>query len=338
MNILVTGGAGYVGSILIPSLIEDGHKIKCLDRFFFGDEYLSSKKFNKNLELVKDDIRWFDSKILNDIDLVFDLAALSNDPVGELDPQKTYEINHLGRVRVATLSKKMGVPQYILASSASIYGQQSQIVDETSEVHPITTYSKANRKAEIDVLNLDDSSFTVSCMRFSSIFGVSPRMRFDISVNSMILDLFKTGKITVRGMNNQRPFIHIKDAVKAYHMILKTPKDKVKGEIFNVGSDDQNYKIGDLAKIIASSIDNKCELVLGDNKDFRSYEVSFKKINDVMKFKTDYTIKDCAIEMLDDLKNNKIQNLEKSITLKWYNQIKSDPNLFEKFQMNNKIL
>jgi len=142
----------------------------------------------------------------------------------------------------------MGVPQYILASSASIYGQQSEVANETSEVYPITTYSKANRKAEIDVLKLDDPTFAVSCMRFSSVYGVSPRMRFDISVNSMILDLFKTGKIVVRGMSNRRPFIHIKDAVKAYQMILDVPKDKIKGEIFNIGSDEQNYKIGDLAK------------------------------------------------------------------------------------------
>jgi nucleoside-diphosphate-sugar epimerase len=338
MNILITGGAGYVGSVLIPSLIKGGHKIKCLDRFFFGDEFLSSSKFSDNLELIKDDIRWFDPEILKNVDLVFDLAALSNDPVGDLDPQKTYEINHLGRVRVATLSKKMGVPQYILASSASIYGQQSEIADETSTVFPITTYSKANRKAEIDVLKLDDSSFAVSCMRFSSIYGTSPRMRFDISVNSMILDLFKTGKIVVRGMSNSRPFLHIQDAVKAYQMILEAPKDKIRGEIFNIGSDDQNYKIGNLAKEIASSIDEKCELELGDNKDFRSYTVSFKKIRDVMGFETDYTIKDCVIEMFDDLKNNKIQNMEKSITLKWYNQIKSDPKLFEKFQINGQIL
>jgi len=108
MNILITGGAGYIGSTLIPTLIEAGHKIKCLDRFFFGDEYLSSTEFSENLELIKDDIRWFDSSILKNIDLVFDLAALSNDPIGELDPEKTYEINHLGRVRVATLSKKNG--------------------------------------------------------------------------------------------------------------------------------------------------------------------------------------------------------------------------------------
>ena len=140
-----------MGSILIPELIKDGHFVYCLDRFFFGQDFLSSKKFKNSLQLIQDDIRWFDSKILDGIDVVMDLAALSNDPVGDLDPNNTYEINHLGRSRVAKLSKAAGVPKYILASSASIYGQQDHIATEESLVSPLTAYSKANRKAEIDI-------------------------------------------------------------------------------------------------------------------------------------------------------------------------------------------
>ena len=159
LKILITGGAGYVGSVLIPTLVKDGHKIKCLDRFFFGDEYLKSCQFGENLELIRDDIRWFEPEILKDVDIVMDLAALSNDPVGALEPEKTYQINHLGRARVAKLSKETGVKQYILASSASVYGQQKDVVNEDSTVNPITDYSKANRKAEEDVLKLNDENF-----------------------------------------------------------------------------------------------------------------------------------------------------------------------------------
>ena len=155
MNILITGGAGYVGSVLIPQLIEDGHNIKCLDRFFFGNEYLSHNQFKNKLELIKADIRWFDSKILEDVDVVLDLAAISNDPAGDLNPEKTYEINHKGRARVAKLSKEQGVKKYILASSASIYGQQDNIANENAEVKPLTAYSKANRNAEIDNCEFD---------------------------------------------------------------------------------------------------------------------------------------------------------------------------------------
>ena len=209
MNILVTGGAGYVGSVTIPELVNSGHNVKCLDRFFFGMDYLSQKQFENKVELIKDDIRTFEPKILDDVDVVMDLAALSNDPVGDLDPTKTYEINHLGRARVAKLSKERGVGKYILASSASIYGQQEEIVDENASIKPLTAYSKANRKAEESALPLNDDNFTVTALRFSSVYGVSPRMRFDTAVNVMVLDLFNKGKITVRGQGNKRPFVQI---------------------------------------------------------------------------------------------------------------------------------
>lgn len=337
-NILVTGGAGYVGSVLVPTLIQDNYHIKCLDRFFFGQEYLSSKCFAENLELIKDDIRWFDHKILDDIDVVIDLAALSNDPVGELDPKKTYEINHKGRTRVAKLSKKAGVPQYILASSASIFGQQDKIVDETSDVFPLTAYSKANRKAEIDNLALNDDKFSVTVLRFSSLYGLSPRMRFDIAVNEMVLEFFKKRKITVRGQNNQRPFLHIKDAVRAYQLILKSPIKKITGQIFNVGSDKQNYKIGDLALEINRSLGNKGVVELGDNNDHRSYSVSFKKIKDTVGFKPQFSVADGAKEIFNALKKGDITDSIKTITLKWYKHIMSDQKLSRKLSINGNLL
>lgn len=338
LNILVTGGAGYVGSMLIPSLIEDGHNVKCLDRFFFGDEYLSSKKFVTKLELIKDDIRWFDPKILNNVDVVMDLAALSNDPVGALDPEKTYEINHLGRARVAQLSKEMGVNQYILASSASVYGQQKDTVDENSKVNPITDYSKANRKAEEDALKLSNDSFHVTVLRFSSIYGSSPRMRFDISVNSMILELFKNHKIIVRGKNNSRPFIHIRDAVKAYQNVISKTKKIVSGQIFNVGSDEQNFKMGDIAKNIINSTGKKCDLELGDTNDHRSYVTSFKKIKNTLGFIPSYSLKDGANEIYDALSSNQLDSSNKTITLEWYKHILSDQKLLTELSINGKLL
>ena len=324
MTILVTGGGGYVGSVLIPSLIQEGHFVKCLDRFFFGDEFLSSQKFKENLELIRDDIRWFKPEILNNVDAVLDLAALSNDPVGDLDPKKTFEINHLGRVRVANLSKKAGVPRYILASSASIYGQQNKLADENSEVFPLTAYSKANRQAEIDNLKLNDNDFCVSVLRFSSLYGVSPRMRFDTSVNSMVLEAFKNKKIIVRGKNNRRPFLHVKDAVEMYKKILDVERKKISGEIFNVGSEEQNFKIGNLAQEIIDSLDIECELELGDTNDHRSYTTSFGKIRKTIQFKPSLTLADGSREIYYDLMNKKIIDSEKTITLKWYIRIQND--------------
>ena len=338
MNILVTGGAGYVGSNLIPELIKEGHHVKCLDRFFFGTNFLSSEKFKDHLELIRDDIRWFDPKILDDVELVFDLAALSNDPIGELNPQKTHEINYLGRVRVATESKKAGVKQYILASSASIYGQQEQIATETSTVHPITAYSKANRNAEIDVLKLHDKSFCVTVLRFSSLYGISPRMRFDISVNEMVLSLFKNKKIIVRGKNNQRPFLHVQDAVQAYKLMINTDLKKIGGEIFNVGDENQNYSIGKLAEIIADSIDVESELELGDNNDHRSYAASSEKLRNLMNYKPTKTLQEGAIEIYKSLQSEEITDNTKTITLKWYQEIQSNAELLKIHSINGKYL
>jgi nucleoside-diphosphate-sugar epimerase len=338
MNILVTGGAGYVGSVLLPELVKDGHHIKCLDRFFFGMDYLSQKQFEGKIELIRDDIRWFKPEILKDIDIVMDLAALSNDPVGALEPEKTYQINHLGRARVAKLSKEMGVKQYILASSASVYGQQKDTVNEDSTVNPITDYSKANRKAEEEVLKINDENFCVTVLRFSSVYGSSPRMRFDISVNSMVLDLFRSQKIVVRGKENSRPFIHIKDAARAYQSVIKASKNIISGQIFNVGSDEQNYKMGDIAENIINSTRKKCELELGDTNDHRSYITSFKKIKEKLGFITNFTISDGANEIYNALETKEIDDSTKTITLEWYKHIQSDPTLLNSLQINGQIL
>jgi len=338
VNILVTGGAGYVGSMLIPALVKDGHRVKCLDRFFFGDEYLISRSFGDSLELVRDDIRWFDPKILKDVDLVLDLAALSNDPVGELNPEKTFEINHKGRARVSQLSKENGVPQYILASSASIYGQQKDIVNEDSHVNPLTAYSKANRMAELSALPLNDENFTVSVLRFSSVYGLSSRMRFDLAVNSIVLDLHNTGKIIVYGKSNRRPFVHIKDAVRAYQTIIAANKKSIAGQIFNVGSDKQNYSIYDLAKETGDAISNDYVLEAQDTPDNRSYVASFAKIKNTLGFLPKYTVKDGSKEIYDALMSGELKYSIKHITLKWYKHILSDKKLLEELSINGKLL
>ena len=291
LNIFVTGGAGYVGSVLIPELIENGYNVKCLDRFFFGKEFLKSEKFVNKLELIQDDIRWFNSSILKNVDVVLDLAALSNDPVGELNPEKTFEINHLGRSRVAQLCKENGVKKYVLASSASIYGQQNDVADENSNVNPLTAYSKANRKAEEDILKLNDDGFTSCALRFSSIYGISPRMRFDLAVNSMVLDLFQNGKITIYGKSNKRPFVHIKDAIQAYLKIILAPKEKIGGEIFNVGLSDANVSKKELCQTIQKQLPSFVFIdeQIGKDPDQRNYIVSNEKIEST-GFNTEFSL------------------------------------------------
>ena len=336
--ILVTGGAGYIGSVLIPTLIDKGYHVKSLDRFFFGDEFLSQEKFRGKLDLIKDDIRWFDPKILSDVNYVLDLAALSNDPAGDLDQQKTFEINHKGRNRVAKLSKECGVSRYILASSASIYGQQDDVVDENSSVKPLTAYSKANRSAEIDNLLLSDDDFTVTALRFSSVYGVSPRMRFDTAVNKMVLDLFSKGKIFASGKENKRPFIFIKDVVKAYLTTINSSKNKIAGEIFNVGSNTQNITMESLANQIVGVIAKPCEITVQETNDHRSYFASFDKIKDVLGFTTDYEIKDGVIEIYQALVNKNISDDIKTKTVDWYKYLLKHGKSAENVLINNILL
>ena len=338
MKILVTGGAGYVGSVLIPILVDKGNFVKCLDRFFFGAEFLSQNKFHGKIEIIKDDIRWFDPTILNDVDCVLDLAALSNDPAGELNPKKTFEINHGGRCRVAKLSKEHGVKRYILASSASIYGQQDNVANENSSVKPLTAYSKANHNAEIDSILLNDDNFTVTALRFASIYGVSPRMRFDTAVNQMVLDLYNKGKISVSGEENRRPFVFTKDVVKAYLTVMNAPKDKIDGEIFNVGSNDQNFRMKDLANRIVDYVGKPCEIDVQETNDHRSYFASFEKIENLLGFTTDYGIKYGAREIYQALEDGDIHADIKTKTVEWYKYLLNNPEAAKNFMINNTLL
>ena len=307
MNVLVTGGGGYIGSVLIPMLLEGGYKVKCLDRFFFGEETLADVAGDPNLEIIKDDIRWFDPKILQDVDAVMDLAALSNDPSGELDPSKTIEINYKGRVRVANLAKKYGVSKYILASSCSVYGFQDEIVNEKSQTNPLTTYAKANLSAENEVLPLADDSFCVTVLRQATVYGLSPRMRFDLAINGMVLGFYKNRKIPIMRDGTQwRPFVHVKDTSRAFIMVLDSDPSTVNKEIFNVGSNDQNLQILPLAKLIAEAIDLPFEFEWYGSPDKRSYRVDFTKIERVLGFKLKYTPRKGAREVYDALVEGKI--------------------------------
>jgi len=324
MNVLVTGGAGYIGSVMVPMLLEKGYKVKCLDRFFFGKETLGDVISNSNLELIKDDIRWFDSSILNGVDVAIDLASLSNDPAGELVPSKTYDINYLGRVRVAKLCEKYKVGRYILASTCSVYGFQENVLDEKSPTNPLTTYAKSNVLAEKDVLQLEDKKFSVTVMRQATVYGLSPRMRFDLAVNGMVLGAYKNKKIPVMRDGTQwRPFIHVKDTSKAFVTVLESPKDKVNGQIFNVGSNEQNIQILALAELVRENLPIPIEVEWYGSPDKRSYRVNFDKIHRTLGFGPDCTPKDGVRGVYEALEGGKVIDSIETKTVEWYKHLLS---------------
>lgn len=338
MRVLVTGGAGYIGSVLSRILVEKGYGVSCLDRFFFGKETLED--VSDKITLTKDDIRWFDPEILRGVDAVFDLASLSNDPSGDLDPQKTLDINYKGRVRVATLSKKYKVKQYVLASTCSVYGFQEGTLNEDSELNPLTTYAKANMMAEKDVLPLADNSFTVTVLRQATVYGFSHRMRFDLAINGMTLGFFKNGKIPIMRDGKQwRPFVHVKDTSNAFIKTLESDRQLVNGQIFNVGSDDQNVQVFDLAKMVAESIRLPFTFEWYGSADMRSYRVSFDKIKQQLGYKTNYTPREGAREVFDALKEGRLNPDDlRTITVKWYKYLLEAHKLVKDLEVNGALL
>jgi nucleoside-diphosphate-sugar epimerase len=338
MKVLVTGGAGYIGSILSRILLEKGYDVTCLDRLFFGTDPI--KDITDKIRLVKDDIRWFKPETLKGIDAVFDLASLSNDPSGELEPQKTLEINYMGRIRVAKLSKKYRVSRYVLASTCSVYGFQEEILTEESSLNPLTTYAKANMLAEKEIQPLADKSFTVTALRQATVYGYSPRMRFDLAINGMTLGFFKNGKIPIMRDGEQwRPFIHVKDTSNAFIKVLEADPELVNGQVFNAGSNEQNIQIFNLAKLIAESINLPFNYEWYGSPDKRSYRVSFNKIKETLNFKPQYTPKEGAKEVFDALKDGRVSGDDpRTITVKWYKQLLEMHTLIKEVEINGVLL
>lgn len=318
MKVLVTGGAGYIGSVLVHMLVEKSYKVTVLDRLFFGTDAL--KDVLDNITLVRDDVRWFKPEVLDGVDAVLDLASLSNDPSGELDPKKTLEINYEGRLRVARLAKKHNVARYVLASTCSVYGFQEGVLSEESSVNPLTTYSRANVLAEKDILPLADKRFAVAALRQATVYGFSRRMRFDLAINGMVLGFFKNGKIPIMRDGKQwRPFIHVKDTSRAFMTMLEADRELMNGQVFNVSSDDQNVQVFDLAKLVAESISLPFNYEWYGSPDKRSYRVSFDKISRTLKFRTEHTLGEGAREVYDALKRGEVNPDDpKTITVKWY--------------------
>ena len=339
MKVLVTGGAGYIGSVLTRILLEKGYNVRCLDRFFFGKETLQDVISNPRLELVKDDIRWFDPAILKDVDATIDLASLSNDPSGELDPSKTYDINYLGRVRVAKLSKEYGVKRYVLASTCSVYGFHEDILDETSPTNPLTTYAKSNVSAEKDVLAVADENFTVTVLRQATVYGLSSRMRFDLAINGMVLGAYRDKKIPVMRDGTQwRPFVHVKDTSKAFVTVLESSSGKVNKQVFNVGSNEQNVQIFPLAELVMRTLDMAPQVEWYGSLDKRSYRVSFDKIRKSLGFVPDYTPKEGAEEVYEALESKRTMDSLKTRTVEWYKHLLEASKLAEEITLKGTVL
>jgi nucleoside-diphosphate-sugar epimerase len=301
-------------------LLEQGYRVRALDRFFFGNDLLPE---HDRLEVVKEDSRRITPDHLSDVDAVIDLVAVSNDPSGELFQAATWEINWQSRVRTAQIAKQAGATRYVLPSSCSIYGFQAAdvISDETCPANPLTTYAKANEKAEQGILALADEDFCAVALRQATVYGYSPRMRFDLAINGMTFGAWKTGKLPLMRDGTQwRPMIHVRDTAAAQILMLTAPADQVVGQIFNVGSARETYQIGPLGEIVAACVPRDVEIEWYGDPDHRSYRVGFDKI-EALGYRAEHTAEDGVREICGHLEAGTLDKTDRTITLTWYKQL-----------------
>lgn len=339
-TVLVTGAGGYIGSVLVPKLLENGYQVKTVDRYFFGKDKLPN---HPHLELVQEDSRKLNKNIFANIDYVIDLVAISNDPSGELFSDATWQINHVSRANTAKIAKEMGVKRYILPSSCSIYGFQDDVVDESSKTNPLTVYAKANEKAEHDVLPLADDNFVVTIMRQATVFGYSPRMRFDLAINGMVYGAWKNKVLPLmRDGKQYRPMVHVQDTTDVMILLLTADQQKINGEIFNVGGNENNYQLGPLGDIVAEEVSKQLNTPVkvewyGD-VDHRSYKVSFDKIATILQWTPKWDAKLGSKEIVEKLVSGELDKSLQTITLDWYKELEKWRNIIKEVELHGGIL
>ena len=301
MKVLVTGTEGYLGSLLPPLLIERGHDVIGVDTGFYKVGWLYNGTEVTAKTLTKD-IRNITREDLEGVEAIVHMAELSNDPTGQLSPTITYDINHKGSVRLATIAKEAGVRRFVYMSSCSVYGVATEgDVTEESSVNPQTAYAECKTLVERDVMPMADDSFSPTFMRNATAFGASPRMRFDIVLNNLAGLAWTTKEIKMTSDGTPwRPLVHALDICKAIVCALEAPRDVVHAQVFNVGDTSNNYRVKEIAEIIAD-IFTGCQLSFGDSgADNRSYRVSFEKINTTLPgFKCDWDAKRGAQQLFD---------------------------------------
>lgn len=302
-TVLVTGGAGYVGSVLVPKLLREGHHVKVLDLYAFGAKVLDAVKSNPRLEQIKGDMR--DEAVLDRLlrgcDAVIHLACISNDPSFELDPGLGKSINYDCFFPLVDLSKKHGVKRFIYASSSSVYGiKEVENVTEDLPLEPLTDYSKYKALCE-DVLQSKRSpGFTVLTLRPATVCGYSPRLRLDLSVNILTNHAVTNRKITVFGGAQKRPNLHIEDMTDLYLQTLQWPDHKIDGKIYNAGW--QNLKMMEIAELVKKVVGTDVSIVTQPTNDLRSYHVNSDKIQRELGWKPKYTVEDAVKDLVKAFK------------------------------------
>ena len=302
MKVLVTGHNGYIGAVLVPFLQEAGHEVVGLDTYLF--EGCNHGPAPVDPPALRMDLRDVTEEHLRGFDAVLHLAALSNDPLGDLNPEYTYDINLHASVSLAQAAKRAGVERYLFSSSCSLYGAPGtdELVDETAPFAPVTAYAESKIKVEQQVAGLADDDFSPTYLRNTTAYGWSPQLRGDIVVNNLVAYAFITGEVLIKSDGTPwRPLVHVQDISRAFLAVLEAPREIIHNQAFNVGRTDENFQISTVAEMVANVVPNsRVVYAPGGEPDTRSYQVDFSKIaNALPRFKPSWTVQKGAEELYE---------------------------------------
>lgn len=341
MKVLVTGAGGYIGIPLCHMLAEKGHSVVALDRYFFGRDRFSKASAQLNIETIVDDIRWVDPRCLEGMEAIIDLAGLSNDASAEIDPSLTTSINHEGGVRLARIAKAAGVRRYVYSSSASVYGHGLETsLNENAECRPQTIYAEGKLRVEDELRELQSPTFETVILRNATVFGLAPRMRFDLAINVMTMRAWKERVIYVMGGGDQwRPFIHVRDVCRMMQLALESDESMVSGETFNVGSDDLNYQIKQLARFVLDVLPNTTIHTIPDAPDKRTYNLSFAKLRQRFNFEPSVRVHEGIVEIKQALERGAVSGDDPTTyTLQWYRALMDWDRRIKELSIDGKVL
>ncbi|MBA3468094.1 MAG: NAD-dependent epimerase/dehydratase family protein [Herpetosiphonaceae bacterium] len=307
-HVLVIGGAGYIGSLVLRRLLDQGYHIRLVDVLMYGDAAIQDIYSHPHFEFIRGDFRHIETivRALVGMDAVIHLGAIVGDPACAIDADFSTEINLIATRVLAEACKGYGISRFIFASTCSVYGASDLTLDERSALKPVSLYAQTKLDSERILLELAGATFAPTILRFATIYGLSPRPRFDLVVNLLTAKAVREGKITVFGGDQWRPFVHVDDAAYAVQLALQAPLELVKGEIFNVGSDSQNYTITQIGELIHRLIPDAQLVQQGNDIDKRNYRVSFAKIARLLHFAPRHTVEDGVREIQAALANGQI--------------------------------